>query len=220
MNGMKGWSSSSVWRSTRSWIARQFALRLRVLELRLRHLDVPVAEVVPEKSVERLGGRAELEFAEAAVDLARRRRAAARGWRGRRRRTSPGRAGRGWPRARSCRPWARSSGGSGRRSRACCRSSCRPRSAPPGSGCPGPGARSRRCRTGGRRRRTCRSGRAGRANCPSDFDILRPCGVADDAREIDVPERDPPLERLAGPDELEPGHDHAGDPEEDDVGRR
>jgi hypothetical protein len=25
MNGMNGWSSRSVWRRTRSWIARQFA---------------------------------------------------------------------------------------------------------------------------------------------------------------------------------------------------
>jgi hypothetical protein len=37
-------------------------LRRRVLELGLRHLDVPVAEVVPEKPVDRLHGRAELEL--------------------------------------------------------------------------------------------------------------------------------------------------------------
>ena len=41
--------------------------------------------------------------------------------------------------------------------------------------------------------------------------------VADDAGEIDVPERNAPLERLAGPDELQARHDHARDPEEDDV---
>ena len=44
--------------------------------------------------------------------------------------------------------------------------------------------------------------------------------VADDAGEIDVLERDPPLQRLAGPHKLQAGHDHARDPEENDVRAR
>jgi len=41
--------------------------------------------------------------------------------------------------------------------------------------------------------------------------------VADDAGEIDVVERNPLLDGRAGAHEFEAGHDHARDPEEDDV---
>src|SRR5208283_4065358 len=44
--------------------------RSLLLQLGLRDLDVPVAEVVPEEAVERLGRGAELAFPEAVVDLA------------------------------------------------------------------------------------------------------------------------------------------------------
>src|SRR5258708_6719288 len=50
------------------------AVRLggRVLQLGLGNLHIPVAEIIPEKTVERLYRRAELELREAAVDRARR----------------------------------------------------------------------------------------------------------------------------------------------------
>src|SRR5690606_148936 len=50
------------------------------------------------------------------------------------------------------------------------------------------------------------------------FRHLASLRIADDAGEVNVTERNPPIERLAGPDELEARHDHARDPEEDDVG--
>ena len=178
MNGMNGMQQEQRLAQDQVLDREAVGLGVRRLQLRLRDLDVPVAEIVPEKAVERLRRRAELEVARSSG----RPRASCASSRSRIAWSSASNfAGveprRGWPSSEDVvARRRRSSAGSGRRSRACCRNSCRPRCGPPGSGCPGPAARWRRCRSAGRPRRTCRSGRAGRANCRATSTSCGPAG--------------------------------------------
>jgi len=73
MNGMKGWSSNSVWRNTRSWMARQLALVSGDWSFDFGDFDIPVTKIIPKETIQRLDRSAEFEVGKAAIHLACRR---------------------------------------------------------------------------------------------------------------------------------------------------
>ena len=220
-NGITGCASASVSPSTCSASSATSRVVVRV-QARLDHLQVPVAQLAVDEVVHAQRGVVELEArrsrrATSALAACRRERiqrsstASAAGARS----GIPTPSGTRSSTSReafqsllaSWRPWATRSS----LKRTSCVEELASRPAADGVGAVGGevAALARTPAGAGRRR----SGASGSMPVPSDFDIRRPSGAWIDRVHVDVVERDVARE-------LEPEHDHAGDPEEEDVARR
>ena len=191
----------------------------RILQLRFRHLHIPVAKIVPEKTVERLHGRAELKLGEAAVHLPR----------GGEQPLENGVIVGVEPAGREARENRRERGVVARLPAHL----AEPARVPELVAEIFPALDPVFLKADVLPLRRDRHDPEPQAVRPVGVDQVERVGriaeglrhlpallVADDAGEVDVFERNPPLDRLARPHEFEARHDHARDPEENDVRAR